>query len=99
MPGSADGAIPVRVLLFASLKEAAGWGERWVRTDPSLATPLALWRQLGLASLVPLDTAAPPAADGLPAGVQVAINQEFASPQAPLAEGDELAFLPPITGG
>jgi molybdopterin synthase sulfur carrier subunit len=29
----------------------------------------------------------------------VAINQEFASPQTPLAEGDELAFLPPITGG
>lgn len=93
------GATTVRVRLFASLKEAAGWGERLVRTDPSLSTPLALWRQLGLASLVPADAAAPLAADGLPGGVRVAINQEFASPHAPLAEGDELAFLPPITGG
>ena len=99
MSGSAAGATTVRVRLFASLKEAAGWGERLVRMDPSLATPLALWHQLGLASLVPADAAAPPAADGLPAGVRVAINQEFASPQTPLAEGDELAFLPPITGG
>jgi molybdopterin converting factor small subunit len=31
--------------------------------------------------------------------VRVAINQQFASSRIPLADGDELAFLPPITGG
>jgi molybdopterin converting factor small subunit len=29
----------------------------------------------------------------------VAINQHFATPDTPLKPGDELAFLPPITGG
>jgi len=38
-------------------------------------------------------------ASELPAGVRVAINREFASPGQPLADGDELAFLPPISGG
>jgi molybdopterin converting factor small subunit len=31
--------------------------------------------------------------------VRVAINQQFADPGTPLADGDELAFLPPISGG
>jgi molybdopterin converting factor small subunit len=31
--------------------------------------------------------------------VRVAINQRFASADTPLANGDELAFLPPISGG
>jgi molybdopterin synthase sulfur carrier subunit len=31
--------------------------------------------------------------------VRVAINQQFASADTPLADGDELAFLPPISGG
>jgi molybdopterin synthase sulfur carrier subunit len=39
------------------------------------------------------------AAEGLPGGVRVAINQRFAPEDTPLADGDELAFLPPITGG
>jgi molybdopterin converting factor small subunit len=37
--------------------------------------------------------------DGLPVGVRVAVNQAFASADMPLADGDELAFLPPISGG
>jgi molybdopterin converting factor small subunit len=31
--------------------------------------------------------------------VRVAVNQQFASLDAPLQPGDELAFLPPISGG
>src|ERR1044071_4159922 len=31
--------------------------------------------------------------------VAVSINQEYASPQAQLKEGDEIAMLPPVSGG
>lgn len=30
---------------------------------------------------------------------RVAVNQQIASPQTPIHDGDEIAFLPPITGG
>jgi molybdopterin synthase sulfur carrier subunit len=79
--------LTVRVRLFAGLREAMGWAEQRLSTDAG-TTPTALWRQLD------------PTADGsLPAGVRVAINQQFADPGTPLADGDELAFLPPISGG
>lgn len=29
----------------------------------------------------------------------ISINQEFADPQSPLSEGDEVAFFPPVSGG
>jgi molybdopterin synthase sulfur carrier subunit len=28
-----------------------------------------------------------------------AVNQELASPQTPVADGDEVAIFPPVTGG
>jgi molybdopterin synthase sulfur carrier subunit len=31
--------------------------------------------------------------------VRAAINQEFARLEATIADGDEVAFFPPITGG
>jgi MoaE-MoaD fusion protein len=31
--------------------------------------------------------------------IVLALNQQFSSPTAPLAEGDEVAFLPPVSGG
>ncbi len=87
MPASAAPAVCVRVLLFAGLREAMGWAEQLVQPTTTPATPLALWRQLGLAPEAP------------PAGVRVAINQRFADWQSPVTTGDELAFLPPISGG
>lgn len=123
-PPAAAGAaaIQVRVRLFASLRERAGWSEQLVTPQATPATALSLWRQLGLAGSdrsgdAPPAAALPPGsgaadapavaadrADGggagaLPPGVRVAINQGFASPGRPLADGDELAFLPPISGG
>ena len=93
---SAETPVTVRVRLFASLREAMGWGERLVTPDAAKPTPLALWRQLNLTGAWPL---ASHADEGLPRGVRVAINQRFAHADTPLADGDELAFLPPITGG
>ena len=31
--------------------------------------------------------------------IVLALNQEFSTPAAPLSEGDEVAFLPPVSGG
>ncbi|MCP9791319.1 molybdopterin converting factor subunit 1 [Vulcanococcus limneticus] len=78
--------LTVQVRLFASLRERAGWDARRIELAAG-TTPEGLWRQLGLG-------------DGaIPATVRVAVNQAFADPHQPLAPGDELAFLPPISGG
>ena len=37
--------------------------------------------------------------DTLPPEIRVAINQRFAAADTLLIAGDELAFLPPISGG
>ena len=92
----------VRVRLFASLRERAGWSERLVTVEATgelakAATALSLWRQLNLA--VGGDASDADSDDAFPAGLQVAINQSFAAPDTPLVDGDELAFLPPISGG
>jgi len=80
-------AARLRVRLFAGLRERAGWGERDLALPPDLApaTPLAIWELLRLGAW--------------PAGLRVAVNQDFAELHQPLEAGDELAFLPPISGG
>jgi len=110
LPG-ADPALPtVHVRLFAALREAAGWSERLVslpvNADQRPCTPLQLWQRLEIPDLwsspagsSPLGPLAAHPASALPAGLRVAINQRFAAPDTPLQPGDELAFLPPITGG
>jgi len=94
MAPSAEPVLHVRVRLFAGLRETVGWSEKLVEVSAATGTPQAtrptpeqLWRQLGLQPGDP------------PAGVRVAINQQFASWDTTLSGGDELAFLPPISGG
>ena len=60
------------------------------RAEPSLPTP---------SRAEPSPSAPNRAEPSLPTGLRVAINQRFATPHTPLHPGDELAFLPPITGG
>ena len=81
---NAEAAATVKVLLFAGLRERAGWGERPWPHSAGL-TPHQIWSQL---------------ADPAPApSVRVAINHSFAGFDTPLNPNDELAFLPPISGG
>jgi molybdopterin converting factor small subunit len=40
-----------------------------------------------------------PELSGRMATVRVAQNERFAKPEAPLAEGDVLALIPPVSGG
>jgi len=79
----------VRVLLFGSLREAAGAKELAVAL-PERARVVAL-RELLMASQ--------PAFEKLAGRLRVAVNREFASDDAVLADGDEVAFLPPVSGG
>ena len=76
----------LRVRLFAGLREEAGWQERSL-VHQSGMTAAAVWTLLNLGGTAP------------PATVRVAINHEFAALDTPLGSGDELAFLPPISGG
>jgi len=82
----AETGLTIQVRLFASLRERAGWDARRIELAAG-TTPERLWRQLGLGE------------GAIPATVRVAVNQVFADPQQLLAFGDELAFLPPISGG
>jgi molybdopterin converting factor small subunit len=109
---SGSGALTVRVRLFAGLREAMGWSDRQVPVTHVPATALTVWRQLQLAEGWTAACGAAPgggeptapgchpeAAGALPTGVRVAVNQAFAGADTSLADGDELAFLPPISGG
>lgn len=93
------GAVTVRVLFFASLREAVGEDALDLPLPPG-ATVADLRALLGerLSGLPGLsEEAARAIADG---DVRIAVNQRLeTSPDARLAAGDEVAFLPPITGG
>jgi molybdopterin converting factor small subunit len=49
--------------------------------------------------LLPLLASRFPGLDALFPTLQVAVNQRYAQRAAPLAPGDEVALIPPISGG
>ena len=79
----------VRVLYFASFRDAAGRAEE-IREVPAGSRVGDLWaalsREITLFGRFP---AAPP----------VAVNEKYVDSGTVLAEGDEVAFLPPVAGG
>jgi molybdopterin synthase catalytic subunit len=74
----------VRVRLFAMLRERAG------RDELELELPDGARVADALAAVDDL-------AAGLP--LVLAVNREYAPPEAPLHAGDELALIPPVSGG
>lgn len=82
----------IEVRFFASLRESAGTGMLQLEL-PAGADFDALMNALET-RLTPAAVAA------LKAGnVRLAHNQDLAHPPLELADGDEVAFLPPVTGG
>lgn len=79
----------VTVKLFASFREATGQPERMIQVEPG-TTVGELWSALVSESprLAPLSGSA-----------AFAINKRYSRANAPLHEGDEVAFLPPVSGG
>ena len=83
----------VHLLYFARLRERMGRSEEALALPEGVATvgALAAWLQArdaaGAAAFADLTT------------VRAAVNQSFAQPSAPVSDGDEVAFFPPVTGG
>jgi molybdopterin synthase sulfur carrier subunit len=79
-----------KVVLLGRLRDIAGWRERSL--DPAPATLSALRRLLAVE-----DTVLGEALDGK--GVQAAVNKTLTRGDVPLNPGDEIAFMPPMSGG
>jgi molybdopterin converting factor subunit 1 len=84
---ASDGRICVRVRLFASYREAAGTGQ--------LEVPLSAGARVS--DLVELLAARVPSLSAAPA--MVAVNQEYVRPDFEVRDGDEVALIPPVSGG
>jgi len=79
----------VTVRLFARLRDLAGSGEL-VRDVPAPATVQTVWGAL-VAEIPPLRE--------YEKAMSVAVNAEYARMGAAVKDGDEVAFLPPVSGG
>lgn len=79
----------VQVLFFGILKDMAGKASEAVSL-PASATLAHLIEQIQLRF---------PALGQLHGAIAYSVNQEYAGLETPLNEGDEIAFLPPVSGG
>jgi molybdopterin synthase catalytic subunit len=82
-------SIRVRLLSFGPLKAVFGPEGTW-RDIPAGLTVAELLAQLTAEALLSPATLA---------SVAIAVNHEYAAPGRPLADGDEIAILPPVSGG
>ena len=82
----------VHLRYFASLREQLGTGEEQVELPSNINDISGLTRWL--------QTREEPWKSALAdSRLHVAINQEIARPDAPVTDGDEVAWFPPVTGG
>jgi molybdopterin converting factor subunit 1 len=81
--------MPVAVRLFASLRDVTGQADL-TRDVPTPAAVEAVWEAL---------VAEWPALAAYRSGISCAINAEYAKFTDAVQEGDEVAFLPPVSGG
>ncbi len=79
----------VRLLLFAALRDLVGFDEQDVEL-PAGATALDLWELLRREHEGLLPFRKPP---------MTAVNQRYVPAETSLSEGDEVAFIPPVSGG
>jgi molybdopterin synthase catalytic subunit len=76
--------VQVSIRLFAGLRERAGTGARELEL-PEGATVADVWRTLELGDE--------------PAGLLYAVNKRYAGADTVLSDGDEVAVIPPVSGG
>jgi molybdopterin synthase catalytic subunit len=76
--------VQVSIRLFAGLRERAGTGSRRLELDDG-ATLADVWPALDLGDE--------------PSGLLYAVNKRYANVETELADGDEVALIPPVSGG
>ncbi|HKW07307.1 MAG TPA: MoaD/ThiS family protein [Candidatus Dormibacteraeota bacterium] len=81
-------AIAIRVRFFARLRELAGLETQDVKSSPSASVASVY------AAMRAYHPELPPQA-----AVSAALNHEFVDWDAVVADGDEVAFIPPVSGG
>jgi len=75
----------IKVLFFASLREQLGQSEVVLPIEPG-ETVSQVWERVS---------------EGHSVATRVlhSINMQYVEPDAPVNDGDEVAFFPPVTGG
>jgi molybdopterin converting factor subunit 1 len=81
--------VRVTVRLFARLRDVAGTSEL-SRNVTDGATIGSVWRQL---------VGEFPDLAGYERSISTALNADYARMDQPICDGDEVAFLPPVSGG
>jgi molybdopterin converting factor subunit 1 len=81
--------VRVRVLFFGAARDAVGHDELELRLEPR-SNVTSAFKQL---------LAEYPALDRFGSSLLFAVNQEYALPDREISDGDELAILPPVSGG
>lgn len=79
----------VNIKMFAQLRDKAGTGDLWLEVNDD-ATVKHVWLALVAAhpELAPFETS-----------VSAAVNATYARMHTKVNAGDEVAFLPPVSGG
>ncbi len=83
----------MKILYFAWVREKAGVGEEDIALPDGVSDVSAMiaWQQSRGGGYA--------AAFEAPELIRVAVNQTHVGLDHPLADGDEVAFFPPVTGG
>ncbi len=89
--GRTDVGTPMKVtvLYFASLREIAGTGEVTIELEAGAKAQ----------DLLDILAQTHPEFKGLEPSLAISVNQHYADREAPLADGDEVALIPPVSGG
>ena len=74
----------ITVRFFASVRERLGKTQEII-DSAGIKTVTDVWRQS--------------ARTAMPGNLLAAVNMEYARPDQPVSDGDEVAFFPPVTGG
>ena len=74
----------ITIRYFASLREQYGKAEDQI-DEEDIHTVADVWKKLN--------------PQNFPDNVLIAVNQAYATLDAPVKSGDEVAFFPPVTGG
>lgn len=77
--------VPIHVKYFAGIRDRMGRADDDIDAD-GLKTVADVWARVA-------------GDEPLPRTVRVAVNLEYADLKHQVKDGDEIAFLPPVTGG